>query len=324
MLFLSPKEYSVTSRGEWGVIGKLSRGEHSVVDYLDSDKLVAHFTGVRQQLAYMSKHMSQPQQHGDSMEASGTAGSGFGGYAEAFDTFWHRPHEVRKFEEKDLRLKGGDEGGIAVTYGQTGDFLDIDRVLAGEPEHFGIMTEGLPRGERVTIVLSGSWVHNAEPEYISYVGQRATRLVDWLESQQVRVRIIAVDSDDETHVETELKRYDEPVDLDQIAVAGHPAWTRHILFRVKEYTPRLGGGYGSSVLFREAMHRFASPSPMADIAGKMPGGHELTDGHLVLVGNQSSTIPTARDAFAEVERQLTELLQTPSAEPTFIKLLTGY
>jgi hypothetical protein len=172
-------------------------------------------------------------------------------YEEATRIFRRSPREIRQFVVNERDMKLPDYAGNEVQYAQTGDFLDVGRVLEDNPECFGNVSMGNPSGIFANIVTNLSATWNFGAEALAERGRRLVRMVDWLESMQVRTAIRAFACNECAYVEIIVKDFHEPVDLNAVAVIGHPDFFRRHIFRVVENSPTVSGGYGTATIFRE-------------------------------------------------------------------------
>jgi len=298
MLFVENKLVDVRHQSPTYIVG-LTKTETM---YINKSKSIAQFDGVDTALRYVQKHMPKAKSHASS-SSRGSSGSwsAFKSYDECIDTFTHHPEKVRTFTEKDTQLGGGDADGLQVNYDVTGDFIDIDRVITGQPENFGSMYDGKPRGKRVYFIIGGSWNCSVKQESINLRSKRLVRLIDWLEMQGIRTQILAVDSTNEGHVEVMVKHFDDPVNLNDIAVVSHSDWLRRIVFRIQEYGIGLSANYGSSTVFNVMMRDRFKPSQLKDYD---------PNAIYIYVGNYA---PVINSEFDHAEKRLTAILN-PSDE----------
>lgn len=256
MKYIDNDEFTPTYEAPGVVIGKL-KDTSKRLGYLSGGGLVAHFDGLGQFLETMPKFAGEARRD---KASSKQIQSGFNllGYSAALDTFTHNPSKVRQFDEKDTRLPGDDASGLSIGYDVTGDMLDVGRYVDGEPEVFSSLTDGAPRGKRVNIILDLNQLYSITPDYVLRRSRRLVRLVDWLESQNIRVQIMAFYSNQCAHIEIDAKLYHEPLDLNTIAVMAHPDFTRRLGFRMLEYSDRFDGGYGHVRLFNDKVTRLSN------------------------------------------------------------------
>lgn len=220
--------------------------------YLRENALVGEFRGVNCFLEYLQDDMAVPM-HDKSSTSFEKGFNFFETYEEAMECYLNNPSAVRHFTEKDEQLEGGDAAGKHVEYGVTGDFLDIGRFVEGDPESFGQMTEGNPRNKRVQICINLGWWCGVKEDVINVRCSRIARLIDWLESQQIRCRVVGVSSTECSHIEIAVKDFDEGLDLNDIAVISHSDFLRRCRFRFDEWSETWQWGYGSSINFSESI-----------------------------------------------------------------------
>ena len=255
MKLLDHKMYEVSAHGNGYYVGELIK-DNPVLDYIPTRASIGHFDGVNQFLKYLEDNCKKPEQGKRSADKRSEDRSFWEfEYKEALEVFTEDPRRVRKFDEKDDVLRGGDANGLKIVHDVEGDMIDIGRYLDGEPECMMSLTNGTPRGRRVNIILNLSQIWSVDTAFINHRARRLIRLVDWLESQGVRVQITAILSHECTHVEIEVKLYHEPLDLNSIAVVAHSDFLRRAGFRWIEYSKTFSYGYGSAVAFDDCVRR---------------------------------------------------------------------
>lgn len=278
MLFIKPEDITINGRKGGNILGQLNVTCPLPIAYLRASGMVTEFQGVNSVLDYLHENMTEPQQAKASNSRLGQEGKNFHlfkDYKTALDVYTNSPESVREFSEKDLVLDGGDSAGLQVNYDVTGDFLDVDRYLSGEPEHFGYMDNGVPRGKRMMIVTTNDWVYSTDKETINTRSKRILRLIDWLESQGIRTSMVALTSSECGHHEIIIKHFDEPLDLNAVAVVSHSDWLRRIMFRFIEYSYTYQQGYGTSSLCGSMLNHFTN-------LDQLP--YQLQDSHVLFVG----------------------------------------
>jgi hypothetical protein len=296
MQFIDHRDINVSHSGHGYTVGTVLR-----TDGLNrKGKLCGEFFGVGTYLRFLGEHMPEPKRSGSS-STEGTAGDFyfFESYEEALDTYIHSPHSVRNFQELDVRLSDGESAGLDVALDVTGDYLDIGRYLEGDPECFGSMTNGNPRGLRVNLVVNMGWWSGVNNETINLRSQRIQRLVDWLETQQVRTSIRFVRSTECSHLEIVVKDHDQILDLNDLAVVGHSDFLRRAGFRFDEHSDTWQEGYGSSRSFNNYLYNHRLVPDMAS---------EFT----ISIGNQAGG---QIKAFDNLETWLTNHLVEMPADP---------
>jgi hypothetical protein len=221
--------------------------ESTQIGYLKEKCLVGYFDGPHRFMDYLDTSMPTPKQSESSAKGAGDDGdfNAFKSYEKAMDTFKNNPKSLLGFTENDVALRDQFNAGIGVEYDTNGDYVDVGRFLEGEPECFGRMIDGNPRGRRVNLMINTSWGCWVKPASITERSKRIQRLVDWLENQQVRTSILAVESTHCAHIEILVKNHDDILDMRDIAVISHPEFLRRLIFRFDEYSPTWSHGYGS-------------------------------------------------------------------------------
>lgn len=230
-----------------GVIQALGATSKGV---LGTNEMVVIADGVNVFLDYVSKEFPTPKQDGSSSNRGGGHGSFnfFSTYEECMDVFRNKPSNLVDFDPTELDILDFNESGNDVEYNVTGDFIDIGRFLEGVPEAMGSMHNGKVRERRVRIIVNGSHASSTDHKNISKQSQRICRLIDGLEHSGFRSEVLAVQSGGSAHTEVTVKHFDEPLSIENIAVATHPEWLRRIEFRIDEWSETWTWGYGSSTL----------------------------------------------------------------------------
>lgn len=271
------------------------------LSYLAPDCLAGEFTGVNTFLNFLQTDMPYAKFRNASTQWE-PGFNFFRSYEEAVRVYQRDPRSIRHFDEKDEKLEGGESSGKQVEFGVTGDFLDIGRFVEGDPEAFGSMTDGNPRGKRVQIILNISWSCGVSEQVINARCSRIARLIDWLESQQVRCRVIAVESTTNSHLEIVVKEFDEVLDLNDVAVVSHSDFLRRAVFRFKEWSNTVSIGYGTptDLSFKVSTRTF------------LP---EYNSEYTVFVDSQVNTIQTVGKHFDDLERWLEENISGSSLSP---------
>lgn len=292
MQFIANDQIEVTYRGDGYMVGESKI--HN--DMFGENELCGSFEGVSAFIDFLKKNMPDAKQSKSSdAPKDGDSFYFFQNYKEAMDVYTNTPSQVREFTESEVQLRNGDSSGIDVQYGVTGEYLDVSRYLEGEPECFGSMTNGNPRGFRVNLIIDIGWVSHVQASDIVLRGQRIQRLVDWLEAQQVRTSILCATSRNTDHIEIKVKDHDESLDLNDLAVVSHSDFLRRLDFRFAEYSQTWSHGYGNPRVLREHLY-YNSPLP------------EVTNEINIVIGNNNNSIDSEFDhAEGWITETLTEL-----------------
>lgn len=212
--------------------------------------LVVAASSVYDMLEYTLEHYPRPRRD----EASSKPKSRYEGnfyhfnsFEDAVHTFKTDPKSIRNFEIHDAPLKALSNVGNDVIYDVVGDYIDIGRVIEGVPESCGNFVMGNPRNLFVNIVINVSSPASVSNTVINYRSSRVLRLVDWLETQQIRTAISALEVTQCGVSYVVCKDYHDPVDLNTLAVVTNPDWLRRIVFRQNEYSSTWQWGYGTPV-----------------------------------------------------------------------------
>jgi hypothetical protein len=214
--------------------------------------------------------------------------------------FENNPESIRMFSVNDDRLERPESPGKDVLFDVTGDYLDIDRYLTGEPEMFGNAVMGNPKNIFCTINVLTSFVWYTSNEYILAKQKRILRLVDWLESQGVRCQIVAQDDSEVAFISTVVKEFQDPFNLNDLAVTCHPDWLRRIEFLVMEQSKTWTWGYGSSEVYDKRMLRY-KPNPE-------DGMYIYIGGYTPYGGWGSNDVKKLEQEFDRLEQQVAELV----------------
>lgn len=213
---------------------------------LGENERIMMFNGVRTALDYINENLDEPKRSGSSEGGGGHAGNAFNSYEHAMDTFINNPSSVVKYDPTEMRPVEFEEQGNDLEYDVTGDFIDIGRVLEGVPENMGSLHNGNSRSRRVRIVVSLAQTHYMAPKEIDHRSERVIRLVDALENARVRTEVIAIDSTTCHHMEIVVKRFDEPMTIEDVAVVTHSEFFRRMCLRAAEWSDTWRSGYGDA------------------------------------------------------------------------------
>lgn len=181
-------------------------------------------------------------------------GSGFNAidtFDQALDIYRDRPWEVRKFDPNDAPLKFAENVGNQVEFDVTGDYIDMGRFLDGEPECWGHNVMGNPQGLFATILINVSVSAYVDASVLNHRASRVVRLIDWLENQHIRTEIILLCCCECHYSEIVIKRYEDAINLDSIAVATHSDFFRRMTFRGFEFSDTNKPNYGMPRYWRE-------------------------------------------------------------------------
>lgn len=166
-------------------------------------------------------------------------------YEEAVDKMKHHPEIFRNYTEADVKLKDYEApSGFDTDFDLTGDFVDIGRVVEGQPEVWGTMRNGSITSKFANIIVAGMCWHGIDQKDINERSSRIMRLVDMLEANNVRCSVTVLYTNDNWHCELVVKQYNELLDIDDIAVATSADFFRRLQFRFAEHSATLRGGYG--------------------------------------------------------------------------------
>jgi hypothetical protein len=221
-------------------------------------KLHAEFNSVPEVFRVIDRLNWVPQNSKSSDKYEGSDFHTFQSLAEARDVFENHPERIRQFSQNDDKLVTLESPGKDVEYDVTGDFLDIDRYLEGIPEVFGNAVMGNPKSIFCTINVLNSFVSYTSPKYQVEKQKRILRLVDWLENQGIRCQIVLSEDSYVSYSTIVVKEFQDPFDLNHLAVAMHPDWLRRIMFLIMEQSKTWEHGYGSSNEYDARMKKYVS------------------------------------------------------------------
>lgn len=234
------------------VIGKSAKS----TQLLKKGERVMLFSGLRTAIDYISSnlHDDAPYGEGSSKDIGGRNGFHFfPSFSHTVEVFTKRPGEVVKYDPTELQPTEFMEVGTDLEYDVTGDYIDMGRHLEGIPESFGSMHNGSARARRVRIVVGLANSSSMRDKEINHRSERIIRLVDALENAHVRTEVLVVDTNECSHTEIVVKRFDESLVIEDIAVATHSEFFRRLLFRASEWSETWRMGYGTSTLLKENM-----------------------------------------------------------------------
>ena len=225
------------------------------------NQLMGRFDGVRTFVDFLSEKggkfgsrrpMSDDSSHDKSRSSDWTK---YKTYEECIKTVKEQPERFRNFQEADIRLTEYESNGNDVDFGTTGDFVDIGRVMEGEPECFGTMRNGNVIKRFANIVVNGNHAHWINCSWIDAKAQRTARLVDFLEASNVRVRVTILYTNDNSHLELVIKQYNDRLDINDICVALSPDFFRRFEFYWSEHSRTHDSCYGRAETIHMGMVR---------------------------------------------------------------------
>ena len=217
---------------------------------LRAKELAGRFNGVRTFIDYISENEGKfggriPNRDYDSShEVRGSSWTKFKTFEDCSNAIKKEPEQFRHFTEADIRLNEYASLGNDADYDVTGDFLDVGRVMAGEPECFGTMRNGSLTKRFANVVINGNHAHWIDQSFIDKKAQRVARLVDVLEVNNVRTKVTIVWSNKDSHLEIVVKQYDDRLDLNDVCVALSPDFFRRYEFWFSEHSATHESSYG--------------------------------------------------------------------------------
>jgi len=274
-------------------------------------KLHTEFNSVKEVFKTIDKLGWKP---GGSTGGRGTESDGrrdsdfqvFNSLAEAREVFENHPEKIRMFDANDARLESVEAPGKDVFFDVTGDYIDIDRFLEGVPESMGNAVLGNPRTVFCTINVLGSYVWSTSPEYQMQKQKRILRLVDWLETQNIRCQVVVTEDSDVSFSSVTVKEFHDPFDLNPLAVVMHPDWLRRIMFLIMEQSKTWSWGYGSSLEYDKRMIKYR-PNPedglYVYVGGYMPYEGKDSRGY-----RKNNDLDQLNEAFDKIEERIERMI----------------
>lgn len=246
------KDLNNVKQGKGYVIGELKE-THEVFSYLKRDALVFVADSVQTVFRVFKELNWKPAQEKSSDNRGKDDFNKFESLQEAIETYTLNPRSIRTFKEEDIKLTSEETIGKDILYDVSGDYIDIGRFLDGEPECFGVSYNGNPSNLHATIMFNVSTPWYVKEDMLNHRAARMLRLVDWMESQGVRCQIRAFESTECAHMDIKVKNFEDPVDMNALAVSTHSDFLRRISFLVAEQSKTWGYGYGNAVVFTGRM-----------------------------------------------------------------------
>ena len=291
-------DLTAVRRSNGYVVGQLADKHHNF-KYLERDALCMFASSVGGVFKAIDDLKWEPKHHKSSNDSDRGEFQTFKSLDEAINTFKNNPRSIRNFKEADEMLLAEDDIGRDVAYGVTGDYIDIGKFLEGDPECFGSAVNGNPSSLRVNIVVNANAVSYVTAEALNHKQSKILEIVDWFEARSVRCRILAYASTQCSHVEIEVKSFEDVVDMNDLAITGHGDFLRRIVFLIDEKSNTWQSGYGSPRYFTEAMNNHFKPDPY--------------DGLTIYVDDQSSSdLDYISKQFENVKTKVADVISTPS------------
>jgi hypothetical protein len=289
----------------------------STIPYLHSGCLAIKADGVTTFMRLIQAHYPQTglssglDNSGDSSTTGSNEFNGGLSYERAMDTFTNNPSKVRSFTEADLVLDGGDSAGIGIVHDVTGETINMGRFMDGDPDCMASLTNGTPRAKRVRFLIDSGYAARVNASVVTECQKRTLRLIDWLESRQIRTSLTLISSLNTVHAEITAKHYHEPVNLNDIAVVAHPAYFRRLIFRAIEHSKTFEYGYGTA----GDLTRLAISKPALFTSDDL---NELT----VFIGSKYYGLQSLTSDFDQLEQTLQTRLQDDNYDNSPLSVLT--
>lgn len=291
-------DLTAVRRGRGYVVGELAE-KHPNFSYLNKGTLCMFTSSVGGVFKAIDDLQWKPQRYKSSNDSDRGSFQTFNSLSEALDVFKNNARSIRKFKEADNMLASEDDIGRDVSYDVTGDYVDVGRFLEGDPECFGSAVNGNPASLRVNIVVNANAVSYVTAEALNHKQSKILEVVDWFESRNVRCRILAYASTQCSHIEIEVKAFEDAVNMNDLAITGHGDFLRRIVFLIDEQSETWESGYGSPRYFTRAMNEHFKPDPY--------------DGLTIYVDDQSSSdLDYISQQFENVKQKVADVISTPS------------
>lgn len=245
-------------------------------------------------LRHIKEHMPEPRKEKASSRSSreGDDFYTFTSFEDAMTTFLDKPYELAVFKEAVSMVKVMDTPGIEIDYDVVGDDLDMGRFLEGDPLCYSHMVMGNSMSVVANIYVSTSAPYWVNKSAFAAKVARICRLCDWLETNRVRTRIVALECNQIGIMEVVVKDFADPMYLPNVAVVAHGDFLRRIIFRVNEYSDTWSSGYGTAINLNSPSHSKLKP----------------TYGEITVVIDQSTDVETVESEFDAVERGIAEVI----------------
>lgn len=167
-------------------------------------------------------------------------------------------------------------------WGESGNWVDVGRVLDGDPEPMALRRDALARsGRTVTILVNIGASHNVDGEVMARKAAAISAMCAAAESRGLRVGLLAFSNNGKYPSSKEtscfvvpVKKPGDPMNLARLAFwAGHPSALRRHIFAMREalgsetFYRRHGDSYGCSREIPEGVAEFLGVKPENIISG---------------------------------------------------------
>lgn len=226
---------------------------------LKEGELVVMVEGVRAFINLVQKEFPHARQAEESTDLGGHGDfHTFKTWEDTIDIFLNKPGQLVKYDPTEMKPTDFMEQGLDLEHDVTGDFIDMGRHMEGIPESFGSLHNGQTRNRRVRIYVDNGNRAGMSERVIAHRSERVIRLIDALEQANVRCELAVIESSGCSHSECIVKRFNESLNLEDVAIATHPEFLRRICFRVTEWSKQYESGYGSSLWLENRVDAFKS------------------------------------------------------------------
>lgn len=302
---LTKDQYTHEGDGEHFIRGVLTK-QPKHMEYWQSGAIVLYVDGVNNTLDFVEKHMPDARRDKSSIAKGASRHSDFNyfdNWEECLDTYKNRPDSIRTFSEKETNVKVPESSGNDIYHDVVGDYIDVGRFLEGVPEVMGVASMGNPNNTFVSILVNLSATCYFDEKLLQLRSEYLLRIIDWLEAQRVRTSVRAFDSNQCLHMEIQAKRFEDHLNMNDLAILGNPDFLRRILFRVTEHSATFQSGYGTACQYS---------------AKRLKLPELVNENGLVLFTENQDNAETIKKNFERVERELEEALLNDERNKTFI------
>ena len=187
---------------------------------------------IRAFVDYVSQHKPRD---GSSIEVGDKEWFGTSSLEGAIDLFRNNRSGLLPKGFKRHKINNVHSLGIDVEFDVTGDYLDIDRYMSGEPEVFGTNINGDLTGKVVSVYINASVTAYWSAEEVMQGAERLAEVINALYISGAKVSTTFMSAEETQWIEVKLNEFGDPLDpVDLIAVAS-PAFIRRLCFAINNY-----------------------------------------------------------------------------------------
>lgn len=181
---------------------------------------------------YVSKHIPKD---GSSIEVGDKEWFGTSSLEGAIDLFRNNRSGLLPKGFKQHKINNVHSLGTDVEFDVTGDYLDIDRYMSGEPEVFGTNINGDLTGKVVSVYINASVTAYWSAEEVMRGAERLAEVINALYTSGAKVSTTFMSAEETQWIEVKLNDFGDPINpVDLIAVAS-PAFIRRLCFAINNY-----------------------------------------------------------------------------------------